>query len=80
MKKKTVFEQVSQCRNKLKRGPLWDFSTSILSKNIKKMMGDPSVKKKFEKKVPQGRKYSKRVPFGPLSFQDEVKIVLRKLS
>ena len=35
---------------KLKGGTLWDFPTSILSQNIKKMQGDPLRKKKFEKK------------------------------
>ena len=35
---------------KLKGGTLWDFPTSILSQNIKKMQGDPSRKKNFEKK------------------------------
>ena len=32
-------EKISQCRKKLKGGTLWDFSTSILSQNIKKMQG-----------------------------------------
>ena len=35
---------------KTERGTLWDFSTSILSQNIKKMQGDPLGKKFFEKK------------------------------
>ena len=43
-------EKISQCRKKLKRGTLWDFSTSILSQNIKKMQGDPLGKNFFEKK------------------------------
>ena len=41
---------VSQCQ-KTERGTLWDFPTSILSQNIKKMQGDPLRKKKFEKKI-----------------------------
>ena len=41
---------VSQCR-KTERGTLWDFPTSILSQNIKKMQGDPLRKKNFEKKI-----------------------------
>ena len=35
---------------KLKGGTLWDFSTSILSQNIKKMQGGPFGEKFFEKK------------------------------
>ena len=34
-------EKISQCRKKLKGGTLWDFSTPILSQNIKKMQGGP---------------------------------------
>ena len=37
------FKKVSQCRKKTERGALWDFSTSILSQNIKKLKGDPLV-------------------------------------
>ena len=40
---------------KLKGGTLWDFPTSILSQNIKKMQGGPLRKKiprkKFRKKM-----------------------------
>ena len=32
-------EKISQCRKNLKGGTLWDFSTSILSQNIKKNAG-----------------------------------------
>ena len=46
-------EKISQCRKKLKGGTLWDFPTSILSLNIKKMQGDPLRKKNFEKKNPK---------------------------
>ena len=35
---------------KLKGGTLWDFPTSILSQNIKKMQGDPFGKKNPKKK------------------------------
>ena len=35
---------------KLKGGTLWDFPTSILSQNIKKMQGGPFEEKKFRKK------------------------------
>ena len=51
LKKKNYFrEKISQCRKKLKGGTLWDFPTSILSQNIKKMQGGPFEGKKFEKK------------------------------
>ena len=43
-------EKISECRKKLKGGTLWDFSTSILSQNIKKMQGDPLGKNFFSKK------------------------------
>ena len=46
-------EKISQCRKKLKGGTLWDFPTSILSQNIKKMQGGPFEEKKFEKKIPK---------------------------
>ena len=35
---------------KLEGGTLWDFPTSILSQNIKKMQGGPFEEKKFRKK------------------------------
>ena len=44
-------EKISQCRKKTERGgALWDFSTSILSQNIKKMQGGPFEEKKFRRK------------------------------
>ena len=51
--------KISQCRKSLKVGTLWDFPTSILSQNIKKMQGDPlrkKIEKKSEKNVSQCRK------------------------
>ena len=57
---------------KLKGGTLWDFSTSILSENIKKLKGDPLVNF-FENTLSE-------YPVAPLSFLDDVKILLRKLS
>ena len=48
-KKFNFREKISQCRKKLKGGTLWDFPTSLLSQNIKKMQGDP-FGKKFRKK------------------------------
>ena len=38
---------------KMKGGTLWDFPTSILSQNIKKMQGGPFEEKKFQKKIPK---------------------------
>ena len=38
---------------KLKGGTLWDFPTSILSQNIKKMQGGPFEEKNSEKKIPE---------------------------
>ena len=38
---------------KLKGGTLWDFPTSILSQNMKKMQGGPFEEKKFRKKIPK---------------------------
>ena len=43
-------DKISQCRKKLKVGTLWDFPTSILSQNIKKMQGGPFEEKKSKKK------------------------------
>ena len=43
-------EKISQCRKKLKGGTLWDFSTSILSQNIKKNAGGPFGEKFFFEK------------------------------
>ena len=50
-RKKIIYfrEKISQSRKKLKGEILWDFPTSILSQNIKKMQGDP-LRKKFRKK------------------------------
>ena len=47
---------------KLKGGTLWDFSTSILSQNSKKIEGGPFGGKKFRKKVAQYRKKLKGRP------------------
>ena len=45
------WEKISECRKKLKRGALWDFSTSILSQNIKKSAGGTLWGKNFLKKM-----------------------------
>ena len=68
-------KKVSQCQKKLKGGTIWDFSKFILSKNIKKLNVGPFGEKKFRKKVSQSRKYS----LAPLSFLNDIKILLRKL-
>ena len=46
-------KKISQCRKKLKGGTLWDFATSILSQNSKKIEGGP-----FEEKIFSGKKVS----------------------
>ena len=53
-------EKISQCRKKLKGGTLWDFSTSILSQNIKKMQGDPLGKIFFSKKKSRSAEKNER--------------------
>ena len=66
---------------KTERGTLWIFSTSILSENIKKMMGNPSVKTFFfEKMYHRAENTLREYPLAPLSFLDDVKILLRKVS
>ena len=48
---------------KLKGGTLWDFPTSILSQNSKKIEGGPFGEKNSGKKVSQCRKKLKGGPF-----------------
>ena len=69
------FEKKSHNAKKTERGTIWDFSKSILSKNIKKLKVGPFGEKNFRKKVSQSRKYS----LAPLSFLNDIKILLRKL-
>ena len=45
---KKFFKKSHNAEKKLKVGNVWDFSTSILSQNFKKMKGGP-----FEKKIPK---------------------------
>ena len=60
---------------------LWDFSTSILSENIKKLKGEPFGENFFfEKKSHRAENTLREYPLAPLSFLDDVKILLRKLS
>ena len=56
-------EKISQCRKKLKGGTLWNFSTSILSQNIKKMQGGPFEEKSLAvpKKMKGGSLWSRPV-------------------
>ena len=56
---KKILSKKSHNAEKTKRGTLWDFSTSVLSKNSKKLKGGPFGKIFFRKKVSQSRKYSK---------------------
>ena len=54
---------------KLKGGTLWDFSTSVLSENSKKLKGGPFGENFFfEKKSHRAEKYSKGVPLGTGEF------------
>ena len=53
LKKTKIFifgKKSHNAEKKLKGGTLWDFSTSILSQNIKKCRGDPLRKKNSEEK------------------------------
>ena len=50
-------KKVSQCRKKLKWGTIWDFTTSILSQNIKNSKRGPFGDNLFsDKNVPQAEK------------------------
>ena len=57
------FFEKSQWRKNLKRGTLWDFSTSILSQNSEKIEGGP-FGEFFSGKKSQCRKNWKGGPFG----------------
>ena len=54
----------------MKGGAIWDFSKSILSKNIKKL----KVKKNFKKSLTEPK-----ILFGPVEFLNDIKILLREL-
>ena len=64
-----------------KGGPFGIFQHPFCRKTPKKLEGGPLGEIFFRKKVSQSRKYSKGVeyPLVPLSFLDDVKILLRKL-
>ena len=49
-------KEISQCRKKLNEGTVWDFSTSILNRNIKKMQRRPFREKKFSKRITMPKK------------------------
>ena len=52
---------------KLKGGTLWDFSTSVLSENSKKIEGGPIGEKFFFEKKSH-RAENTLSPFGPFEF------------
>ena len=56
-----------------------DFLTSVLSENSKKLKGDPLGNFFFEKKSHRAENTLKEYPLVPLSFLDDLKILLRKL-
>ena len=59
-RKKFSEKSLTMPKKKLKKGTLWDFSTSILSQNIKKMKGPFGGKTFFGKKVSQCRKETEK--------------------
>ena len=67
LKKTKIFifgKKSNNAEKKLKGGTLWDFSTSILSQNIKKMQGGPFEEKIFSKKKPRSAEKNERGAFG----------------
>ena len=65
---------------KTERGdPLGFFNIHSVGK-YQKIEGGPFGEIFFPKKVSQNRKYSKEYPLAPLSFLDDVKILIRKVS
>ena len=60
---KFLFSEKNLCRKKLKGGTLWDFPTSILSQNSKKLKGGP-LGEKFPEKSLAVPKKMERGPFG----------------
>ena len=71
-------EKKSHSGEKIERGTLRDFSTSVLLENSKKVKGNPSGIF-FQTKSLTGTEILREYPLVPLSFLDDVKI-LRKLS
>ena len=76
-------EKISQCRKKLKGGTLWDFSTSILSQNIKKCRGS-LWGKNFRKKVsifPEKKShYNSRVSLHEAATKNWTSLVFRNFT
>ena len=64
---------------KLKGGTLWDFSTSVLSENSKKIEEGALWRNFFRKKSHKAENTLREYPLVPLSFLDDVKLLLRKL-
>ena len=60
---KVLFPETNLSAEKTERGTLWDFPTSTLSQNSKKIEG-VTLWKKIGKKVSQCRKKTERGPFG----------------
>ena len=62
LKKTNIFIFGKQSHNgeKTERDTLWDFSTSNLSQNIKKMQGDPLGKKFFSRKKSRSAEKNER--------------------
>ena len=54
--------KVSQCRKKLKGGTLWDFPTSILSQNSKKIEGGPFAGKNSPESLAVPKKIARGDP------------------
>ena len=52
-------------RKKTERRTLWDFSTSILSENIKKIEGGPFGEFFFRKNVSQSQNTLREYPLAP---------------
>ena len=66
---KKNWKKVSQCRKKLKGMTLWDFSTSTLLQNSKKIEGGTLWwKKNFERKSHSAEKNLKGGPFGLVRY------------
>ena len=59
---KNFGKKILQCRKKLKGGTLWDFPTSILKQNSKKLKGDPLGKKNSEKSLAVPKKIERGDP------------------
>ena len=77
MKKKFLKKSLTMPK-KLKGGPFGIFQHPFCRKTPKKLKGDPLGKKFFEKKSHRAENTLGEYPSVPLSFLDDVKILLRK--